>query len=110
MQACAATRSGVLEISQSAPCSRQLAALTAVAISSSSYLVALHTSARRPALGALAARRLAVDCFMVRAIATVLAVRRVEWCPSEAKVTMQGCARPIECSASSRMHRVWTKP
>jgi hypothetical protein len=73
--------------------------LTAVAISSSSYLVALHTRARRPAAGAAAARMLAVDCFMVRAIVAGLAVRRVERCPCEAKVAKDARARPIECSA-----------
>lgn len=106
----AASQSGELEID----CQRQaawlLVILTAVAISSSSYLVALHTRARRPAAGAAAARMLAVDCFMVRAIVTGLAVRRVGRCPCEAKVERQARARPIECSAEQQKTRVLVKP
>lgn len=91
--------------SRSAPCSEALPSgviLTAVAISSSSYLVALHTMARRPAAGAAPARRLAVDCFMVRAI--VVDWLRYGWmgCPCEAKVAVQVLAAPIECAAERR--------
>lgn len=106
----AAGQSGVLEIGWSAPCARAAAALTAVAISSSSYLVALHTMARRPAAGAAAARMLAVDCFMVRAIVAGLGVRRVGRCLAEAKVEVGGRARPIECLEMQQSTRVLPKP
>jgi hypothetical protein len=64
--------------------------------------VALHTRARRPAAGAAPARRLAVDCFMVRAIA--MDWLRDGWmgCPCEAKVADQALAAPIECAAERR--------
>jgi hypothetical protein len=108
--ALAAHQSGVLEIGWSAPCASATAALTAVAISSSSYLVALHTMARRPAAGAAAARMLAVDCFMVRAIVAGLVVRRVGRCLAEAKVELEGRARPIECPEMQQSTRVLPKP
>jgi hypothetical protein len=59
------------------PPAGRAAPLTAVAISSSSYFVALHTSARRPVAGAAAARRLAVDCLSVNAMVAGWARRQL---------------------------------
>jgi hypothetical protein len=64
----------------------------------------------RPAAGAAAARMLAVDCFMVRAIVAGLGVRRLGRCLAEAKVALERSARPIECLGMQQRARAYQSP
>lgn len=53
---------------------------------------------------------LAVDCFMVRAIVTGLALKRVESARMKQKVTRERRARPIGRWVNDKKTRVWQSP